>query len=136
MKTSTYLMIIVLLAGFVFVGSGGAMAQSHKETTTLYTPTIDVGLEQNKGLQCTAVNVDKVVREITIEIIAFDGRVVAEREPQSIEPLHVAPLGISIDQPLHFCRITVRGPKRSVRGGMCILDFFTGGCTAPPVPAE
>jgi hypothetical protein len=81
------------------------------------------------------VNVSTVERNISIAIIAFDGSIVAENPSQSIPPLNAARLEVSRSG-ITFCRITVDGPRQSVRGGMCIVDFGLDGCITAPIPTQ
>ena len=102
----------------------GAAAQA----AVLITPPLVA--EGDQVLDCYLVNVGRVAREVTIEVLNRDGEVV-ETVETTLEPFQEDVARTAADLNGRICVFTVEGGKNQYRGSILVRQDGVGAISAP-----
>lgn len=107
------------------------------EAAELFTPPLTT---HGGVFRCQAVNVSDTARDIKIEYLDYLGATRAWAGPYSILPGNVLDSAINAAPPpaisIVYCKITVDGGAKTVRGALSVFSFHDQNSPAATVPAQ
>jgi hypothetical protein len=114
----------LLCTGSALLMSGTAAAAAE-----LITPPLVA--EGDQVLDCYLINVGRVARAVTIEVLNRDGEVVATVET-ALEPFEEDVARTTSDEAGRVCRFTGRGSRSQYRGSILVRQEGVGAISALP----
>jgi hypothetical protein len=110
-------------------GAALLLAGTAAQAATLITPPLVA--EGDQVLDCYLINVGRVAREVTIEVLNREGEVVATVETE-LEPFEEDVARTTSDDRGRVCRFTGKGSKSQYRGSILVRQEGVGAISALP----